>query len=620
MNKLLSKLPAFALPFVTRSLRGGRARRYTVLSLVLACLTMIFGLWIALGDGDFERDIRVEMGLESPTYDREHQEFVLFANSEIEYRALQTATQQLSDRVDPSDDPRAIDYYREQALQLKSEGNAVLYMFANAEVHTPEQAAKREEVQALLASSPGTSYLEVPDPARYVPHDRVWTDPTRRALLDTILAKGGVPSVEYYRSPLGLREAMLLAGALAGLLLLAMGTVFAPILVAMQQAQERSENTLAPLLGTALSPREIALGLAAGPLCVVGIFAAPQVLLYVLGAVIAGFPLFALATLAALAATMATLVFGTQLLGQLLGRRRSPGIIALGLMILALITWSLGVSLAVETGRETRTLAALLPHIGLTGLFGATWVELSSYATAMFSAAFANAVGCGVVGWLLLTALSRKLEDREGPLLRAGEALAGALTFIALTSVALSPLANGGTGEIQYAGLAILALPLAILLMLRVPSGEGPAQLRVIHLSRLLAEFSAWFAAYILIANVINGFDVHAFHPVALAWLAWTVLVLGLMAVRSVALPVTIASGLWVSFCGLGVLVGYAHALAWTFEHNARNSSIFVFFEVSPVLGLLQVAFTLWFPISLVLALRKGLASVKGALPAKDEA
>ena len=77
MASILDRIPAFALPFVTRSLRGGRGKRFAALSLGLALLTLLFGVWVGLGRGDVARDARVTIGIEQPIYVREQQEFVI---------------------------------------------------------------------------------------------------------------------------------------------------------------------------------------------------------------------------------------------------------------------------------------------------------------------------------------------------------------------------------------------------------------------------------------------------------------------------------------------------------------------------------------------------------------
>ncbi|MCA9697705.1 MAG: hypothetical protein KC431_09280, partial [Myxococcales bacterium] len=162
----------------------------------------------------------------------------------------------------------------------------------------------------------------------------------------------------------------------------------------------------------------------------------------------------------------------------------------------------------------------------------------------------------------------------------------------------------------QYAGLIILALPLSLLLMARVPSGDGPSRLRRIELPKLLAEFASWAAAHILVIALFFDVDAYAFHPVALVWLAWSVLVLGLIAVRIASVPNSIAGNLWTAFCGIGLVVGYVHAMMWSLDHHNDIDKVFALFELSPVLGLLQMFLVVWIPLSLVRAMRKELQAI----------
>ena len=70
MHALLSKLPAFVVPFVTRSLRGGRGRRYIIFSLLLASLTGVLGLWLTLGSGQLEQSLRTDLDFEVHEFER----------------------------------------------------------------------------------------------------------------------------------------------------------------------------------------------------------------------------------------------------------------------------------------------------------------------------------------------------------------------------------------------------------------------------------------------------------------------------------------------------------------------------------------------------------------------
>jgi len=67
--------------------------------------------------------------------------------------------------------------------------------------------------------------------------------------------------------------------------------------------------------------------------------------------------------------------------------------------------------------------------------------------------------------------------------------------------------------------------------------------------ARLLGEFAAWFVAHAVITTAVFQLDVDVLHPIAIAWLAWCVGVLGLMTLRVVALPAKLATHLFIGAC-----------------------------------------------------------------------
>ncbi|MFO7561015.1 MAG: hypothetical protein R6X02_00100, partial [Enhygromyxa sp.] len=289
MHKLLAKLPAFALPFVTRSLRGGRGRRYALFSLIIAAATALVGLWLTLGSGSFEQAVRVELRLEQSEWERQQREFAVFAHSASEYEYLveDAKTLRRQGAVARRDqDFGKVAVTSSRGLQLAQEAVNVPTWNNQAD------RALQEQARALVGGPAGRSSIYFS-----------WDDPSTRAALERVIEREGVPEVRRYESPLGLTDALKVVGFFAGLALAACATVFGPLLVALQQAQERHENTLTPLTGTALRPRELALGLATGPSVVVAIFAAPQLLLFSTCALLVGDVMIALALVGSLAAT-----------------------------------------------------------------------------------------------------------------------------------------------------------------------------------------------------------------------------------------------------------------------------------------------------------------------------
>lgn len=640
MDKLLDKLPAFALPFVTRSLRGSRAKRYLVFSAVLTGMTMIIGLWIALGAGDFEREMRTSLDFETPMYERERDELTVLAMDAWQQRDYEesravlereglaglaghntytsTAGTALLTAAVALEKPAYGEQHRALQLQLRT----------LLERRAPELLEVRKEAyHAADEDYPGSEPYYDYDEAFslsygfYVGHDYFeWTDPEAVARMQTLVERDGIPEIEVYSSPLGLEHALGIAGMLAGFILMAVGTVLAPILVAVQQAQERNENTLMPLTATALNPRELALGLSAGPIAVALIFVVPQLGVFALGALAMGYVVPALGFLGVLTGASVLLTLGAQLVGDLVGTKRTPGIVGIALMVLAVATWSFGATLGMEAydyDHDIAGLAALLPHAGLTGFYLTTWYGGGSSSDYFYLAALANAGGCLVAAHLVLSALSKRIAGRSGPLLTRGQAVVGALTFIVLANLAM-PL-DAEIEMRQYIGLGILSVPFIVLLMARVPLGDTAPKLRSVPVMPLLGELGAWSAAqFILIPLVYVGlfspelhWDLEVFHPVGLVWLTWSIAVTGLIAIRLASAPNKILSNVWLAFCAMTVVIAFIHAVLWGVGEFNDIDEVFAMAELSPVLGLLQAALAVWIPISLVRQLRSVLGGIR---------
>lgn len=596
MHKLLAKLPAFVLPFVTRSLRGGRGRRYALFSLMIAAATMLIGFWLALGRGSFEQEVRVELRLEQSEWQRQQREFVVFAHGEFDHQYLLEQQQKLRRRG-----LGAENVYGE-VVNVSHEGLSLIQQVARAEAWTEEDRALRDRARALVGYNAAYDFRD-----DYFE----WNDPEQRARVVRVLDLEGIPEVRRYTSPLGLRDALTIIGFLAGGILAVCVTVFGPLLVAIQQAQERHENTLTPLTGTALDPRELSLGLASGPMSVVAIFAAPQLLLFGGCALLVGHALIALMLIGSLAATGLFLTFAAQLLGQLVGHRRTPGIVAIALMAVLGIAWLTGIAFLHESDSAIAGFPAVLPTFGLATLLAHSFGDLGLFRPhfdTQLVATLVWSVAALVFAGLALTALARKIAARPGPLLEAPATLLGALTCIVLIHVALLEVDEEGLR--LYLGLAALALPFSLLLMARVPIGDEPPRMRRVPAPRLLAEFAAWQVAHIIVAC---GFERHAegiLHPIALLYLGWCVVVLGLIAIRLVSYPARLLDHLFLGFCGASLLMGFIQAVYWSLERHPEVEDVFALSRVSPVLGLVQVAVTVAVPIVLARSLSKNLGSI----------
>lgn len=595
MHSLLSKLPAFALPFVTRSLRGGRGNRYLIFSLIIAALTGVVGLWLALGNGNFEQGLRAEFGLEQHEWERERQEFKVYVHSEADLLRAQRELRSLSGPTHEHD----IQFG--EASTMVDWGRITMQRAARSYASGREQIELREQARQLSDIDGVETFTE----------SFGWYDPQEVAGLRAVIARGGVPVVELYRSPLGMRDALKITGFLAGLLLAGFATVFAPLLVAVQQAQERHENTLMPLTGTALSPRELAMGLALGPISVISIFAIPQLAIFLTCAAVAGEVLVAGALLAALFATSVLFTFGAQLLGQMFGHRRTPGVIGISLMSMTGVAWLMGAAFATEGNNEIAGFAAVFPHIGLSVLLAEVFIEIPANFGLAFVGIFVWTGGAIVLAWLAMTALARKIEGSDGALLSRAHAFIGALTCIGLVNVAIPPQGYDAMAMRQFVGLGMLSLPFFALLLGRVPTGDGPSRMRKVPVAKLLLEFGSWGAAHVVLAGLMFGIDLDALHPVSLAWMIWCVTVLGLIAIRIVATPSKVAANVWAGFCAFSLLLGFAQSVFWCVDSSPDLQDVFMMMRLSPVLGLLQIGLAIWIPLSLVRHLKSNLGGIR---------
>jgi len=519
-------LHAASQPFVTRALRGGHRGRYAAIAMLLALVSVVLGAWIALGSGDFEREMRVGMKLERSLSNQEHQ-----------------------------------------------------------------------DLERL--------------------RDRAYTDgPINAEVLDNILARQLQPAVVLYQSPLAVADALKLTGLLAGGLTLLLLMVYAPVLAGTQMAQEVHENTLQPLTGTALSARELVLGLSLGPAAVVALLAAPQVILFLAAAIAVGHVLPALALLLVGLIGGAFLTMLAQLAGFALGGTRTPGI--LGVVLLALLAplALFGAAFGLDLPRNGIGVLALIPQAAAGHTLFETFLPAGTALRApelsaldlegtQFSIAFGT-LGMLCFAYLGLRALERRVGELAPAALRRGEALLGALVSIALVLLA-NPWRHGSASQGSYLGNLLLVLvPLTILLMMRVPLGDTPPALRRVPFTGLLGEFAVGIGLYFAIVIGLTGtgrFELLG-SPVALVYLAWMVAVLGLLAIRIVALPMTLLAKVWAGVCMVGVGVAFVHVNEWSRGSQWRSSSVVGLWDASPVLGILQVVLMVLIPVLLVRALQ----------------
>lgn len=605
----LPDLRTAARPFVSRALRGGRGRRLAGLSLLLALLSSVSGLWLALGSGDFEREIREALDLEVSRYRRERIEFVLIVESAGEAAEIRNSLAQGRYRADRDWTVEA-DYRARSAVE---EGAQSLYSAAFSDAPRGSEGLRQEAVVAWQrwARSNDTSNISSYGQQTYFN----WYDEEAVRGLRAVIASDGVPRVEVYASPLGPIDAFRLAGAIAGGVLVILLMLAAPVLAGTQMAQETHENTLQPLAGSALRSTELTLGLTAGPLAVAALLAAPQLLLLFAAAATVGHLGPALALVAVAATGGAFLVMLAQLAGLALGKLRSPGLVGGGLAAVLGLLGGVGLVFAGELRESAVGVLALLPQaaashalaqtfdLGRAGIgFGApvdTTVPVTIGAFGMI--AFA------VLG---MRALARRIGQTTLSALGACEALVGATVAMLLVSCANPPRHYHHHDPFYLINLGLLIVPFAILLMMRAPLGDLPANLRRTPVGRLVGEFTGWAGLYLVGSALLFGTtNLHVLtSPVAALYLGWFVVVAALLSLRIAAAPMTFASRVWAALCAVAVTVAFAQAGMWARSLDDlafRSPPLFVLSELSPVLGALQAILLVVIPWTLLRALTR---------------
>lgn len=610
---LSRQLHAASLPFVTRALRGGRKLRYTGAAVLLALLSVVLGCWLALGSGSLEHELRVGFKLERPMYLQEQQDFKIFADNPEELRHLQVAVRRHTSAaglrdiaaavvVDNYDDEHPVIERVSEALDLVTRVRHPNIFKIDADLRGPAEAfLARHEIHLELT--------------RGWDH---WSEAEMNDQLRVMLARDLVPEVTTYRSPLSVVDAVRVTGLVAGSFAMLLLMLFAPVLAGTQMAQEVHENTLQPLTGTALSARQLVLGMTLGPAAVIALLAAPQLLLFLVAAASFGHILPALGMLAVCLASGAFLTMFAQLAGLALGRQRSSGMLGVTLLTLLAPLTMLGAVLALELPGRAVGVLGLLPQAAASHMLLESFLPAGTAmrcpnldATELASAQLAviiGALGMACFAWLGLRALERRVGELSPTALSRGEALLGALVSIVLVTLA-NPFQEhtyNAAEDFYLLNFGFVLVPMAILLMMRVPMAETPTALRRVPVGPLMAEFAAGLTLFFAVCLALMGVDnleiVHS--PVALAYLAWTITVAGLLTLRVTALPMGWLAKLWVGVCALALGVSFVHTVRWTRSAYLETADILGFWQVSPLLGVLQAVMLVLIPAVLLRALR----------------
>jgi hypothetical protein len=536
-----------ARPFVARALRGPRGRRLLALSVLLTAMSGVLGGWLALGTGEVERELRAAFSLEENTFRQEQSRFVLIADSADEAAALHSELQRRAAGLVPG--------YDETAYRVQNMLDTAELRLRQAAVGEPPRELRGLQVEAVRTLETWTK-SHVPSGSYRAGDYFAWYDADEVRALRSAVAREMTPGVEIYASPLGPLDALRMAGVFAGGALILLLLLAAPVLAGTQMAQETHENTLQPLAGSALRAQELAIGLTAGPLAVVGVLAA---LLGILGGI--------------------------------------------------------GVALAAEMSHRTAGTLALLPQaaashslaqaFGLGGEGPAFGAEIDTTVPVIV-----GALGMLTLAYLGLRALARRVGNTDVVTLRGGEALVGAIAAMVLVTTANPPLDEWRSEEFYLLNLGMLSIPLAILLMMRAPTGDVPPALRRTPVGPLVGEFMAWAALYLaLAATMLPHGAMHVFgHPIAFLYALWFLVVTALLSLRVAVAPMTFASRLWTMVCMVMLAIAFGETAAWSRSAQnlySSNPSVFALTELSPLLGFVQAALTIAVPWTLLRALRR---------------
>ncbi|HWB73529.1 MAG TPA: hypothetical protein VG755_01215 [Nannocystaceae bacterium] len=591
----MQSLRVAALPFVTRSLRGARSRRLWVLAAVLAMLTSLIGGWLALGNGELERGIREDMRLEQRRYEVEQRDFVLVVpDDDLQWRNA------VEDR-----EAMLLGELKQRYSPLRERMFAGHRVMQQATMH-PLQAVPEQHRELYRRTA---ALIGDQDPAHALGRARVfdWYSPTDVAQLRTIVDRSGIPELVRYESPLDVGGAIRLVGLLASGLLLVLVIVVGPVLTGIAVAQESHENTLQPVAGTALSARQIALGLVLGAFAPVAIVAAPQLALASLAAFAGNASAFvgfiALLVPCAWAITMLALA-----VGLFAGRRRGTG--AIGITLLAGLGVWLCAGIPLGFDRLNRSTAAVMTLLPSGGLFhgmreaflapaaGSYYDHDGELAWRLVAAAIASLV----VGVLALRAAERRVPGRFVAPLHRSEVLIGSAVLSALTLLAMCEL---GGREVAFVSLAAMVMPMQILLMARVPVGDAPSGRGIVGLAGLLGEFAGFVAIHAALALAIVGSDflVRLADPGTLH-LLWALAIAPLVAIRIVAAPPKLTVSVWAGFAFVLGIIEYITGCAQIFG-GGRHDDFLPLARVSPWLALLHVALLVVVPWTLVRGVRR---------------
>lgn len=603
MSKLSATLPAWlvagCLPFVSRLLRGRRLRRQMVIAGVLSVITLVTGLWLALGPGDIERDVRRELGLEHSRITRELDEHTVFVRDPYSLHHLQDVRRRL---LADSAGPRSLRHDDDHTVVHAATDRAVAFVALALESADGCAPDLRTRLRALTPP-PEPYTASVMAPVGFYCTD---TDVRR---VERIVAEGFVPRVERYTSPLGAAGVSKMIGTLASGVLAVLLLIVAPLWVGSSVAQEVRDSTLAPLTGTALTSRQLAVGLAAGPIVAIAVLAVPFAALLLLSALFSGLAIPAIGALVMLGVTTILLSVLAEVVGLSMGTRRSPGVVGAVLLLVLGGAMAASVAVAVELGDAPEGLVAMLPQAGIVHLMraavlGVRGLTLSSAMQIDLSLVIGT-LGMATLAVITLLAVERWLARAPDGLLRRGEALVGALTVSMLSLVVMWNDPEELSARLALTG-ALLAVPMLALLMARVPTGDTAPAMRTVPVFDLLAELAMVVGIHVVLCAAVSPeVDLHDAFGLGSIHTIWGIAVAGLVAIRQVAAPTSMGTRLLLGIAIVAALVEAAAGVAVVHDSVGIGTMLLPLGHASPVLGMLELVGLFAIPIALVKSLER---------------
>jgi hypothetical protein len=212
-----------------------------------------------------------------------------------------------------------------------------------------------------------------------------------------------------------------------------------------------------------------------------------------------------------------------------------------------------------------------------------------------------------VLGVLGFRAAARRVDDRVVSPLTHREAVLA--TIVASLVCSLTVLVGRGSdherGGLTFATLGMMVLPLAALLVARVPATQGDMR-RDIDLSSLMRELAVFTSIHLGVVLVLS--------PTSLVYAAggmlhalWAVAVTGLTALRLLSPGNRWLVGAWGGLCLLCAAIMMVNG--YELVGGSSRAELFAMYSVSPLLGAMQLACVFVIPILLVRGIRRAARS-----------